>query len=456
MKNRFAIPLLIVLGTLSCVDSPTAPSLNQYQRYIDIAKDMVQKNRGLSFKRPVHMGIMTRNEYAEFSTRYSSLSNSSYITKEFQQIGFIPENFNDQDFNKDFDDDFAGAFYIPGTDSLYIIDADQIDESDFIYYLIHEYTHALQEQHFNGLSRYVTPAYNQSAQNSDFYLSYLFLAEGDASFTSDAAMFEALNDNSRMNYLGSIYTMEIDSFYINLNKQEIPRYLRIRGYSPYIIGRNFIKNIYQQRQWSGVNRLYHSERVNSVRDILTESSEIPYVFDFSSISKILLENTFSLDYADDDTYGAIMLMALLNEYVTPAECKKAFGLIGDRLMYTLKNSEKYGSFVWAFKFKTTEDATAVTTKLDALLTARTVGGTKPTRTLSGTDTLTFANTAFSTTLIQSNTFVYWLENVPKKDLILKSLPNTTQVLAKSDHNQKNYSTISFNEKKKFIRKLIGE
>ncbi len=452
-KRLLAIPLLgIFFLQLSCNDSsPTGPSIDKYKKIIELAREKVQETRGLQFIRPVNAGILTREQYSSYNDQWSN-SNTSLIMKEFKQIGFIPDTFTNSNYMSENDDSFAAAFYIPGTDSLYIIDSDKNTDDDVFVYTVHEFTHALQEQHFNPFANNVFPAFSQTSQNSDFYISQLCISEGDASVTMKVADFSRFYQTSAAFDSTYSYFKEYrDYYYSELAAQTIPRYLHIQGYAPYIIGPWFILNIYNKDGWPKINTLYHANRVHSTADIINLTNTTPYVFDFSKIIPLLLQNTTKLIIADDDTYGPVMLMALLNELVDSKHCEKAFGWKGDRFAYTLSDDQKFGSFVWAIEFAAEDDAQYITDKLDQFLSSRKLSGVAATRT-AATDSITFTSSNTSTLLKRNSTTVLWIENVNEKDSVLSLLSHP--ILARHSATEKNYSTVSFDDKQKVLDRFF--
>lgn len=452
-KRLLTIPLLgIVFLQLSCNNNfPTSTSLDKYMGIIELAREKVQITRGLQFTRPVNVSIMTREQYSNYNNQWSN-NNTSLIMKEFKQIGFIPDTFRSDSFLLENDDSFTAAFYIPGTDSLYIIDSDENTDDDIFVYAVHEFTHALQEQHFNPFARNVFPAFSQAPQNSDFYISQLCVSEGDASVTMELAYFNLFYQASAAFDSTYLYFKRYrDYYYSELAALPIPRYLTIQGYAPYIIGPWFILDAYSKDGWPKVNSLYHANRVNSTANIFNFTNTTPYVFDFSKIIPLLLQNTTKLIIADDDTYGPVMLMALLNELVDSKHCEKALGWKGDRLAYTLSDNQKFGSFVWAMEFATEDAAQYITGKLDQFLSSRKLSGVSATRT-EAKGSITFSSSNTSTLLKRNSTTVCWIENVNEKDSVLSLL--SQPVLARHNATEKNYSTVSFDDKQKVLDRFF--
>lgn len=442
-------------GLLSCGDdnptSATGLSIEPLLPIINLAKTDVQKIRELSFTRTVNVGLLTREQYSKLNNEYTDTQKLSNVVRSFKQIGFIPDTFSNLGYFESSSDNFAGAYYMPGTDSVYIIDPDIIDPNNMYFYLAHEFTHALQEQYFNPFTNYIYSGAIQSTLNSDFYLSWLSVYEGDASLSGLYTFFNANIENAfkeTENYINTYH-----NFYDSLTTYSIPRYIDIQGLAPYYLGEQFVLNLYKTDRWNSVNKLYHSNRVTSMSEIITGQAVKPYVFDFSDIMSLLLQHTTKLVYANDDTYGPLMLMALLSENVDLAHCKNAFGWQGDRLAYTLSDNQAYGSFVWAMKFATAEDAEYIRGKLDTLYTARNLGRVTAIRSVDSTGT-SFKSSAAATFLQRNGSFVYVIENVADKQEMLAAL-DTGLVLAKNASCVQSYSTVSFDTKKKVLDNMFG-
>jgi hypothetical protein len=346
-------------------------------------------------------------------------------------------------------DESTAAFYIPGSDSIFIIDGEEHNETNFTYYAIHEYTHALQEQYFNPFSGHVLPAKPLSYYNSDFFLAQLCVAEGDACLTMDKFILD-IGDSS-LNLL-SIYTENVDTFYSTLKQNSIPRYRDIKMYTPYILGPAFIANIYMVNGWQAVNDLYHANRIQSTVDIITSKPVKLHQFDFSSVIPKILKNALNLRFADDDSYGPIMLMALTSEYIDVDHCKKAFGWRGDRIYYVLNENEKYGSFLWALAFEDSTDAQYMFTAFDSLLTHRYISGSLPVR-IAAENLLTYSHAGIHTTIMQQDNLIFWAENLPEPNELISSI-NTTS-LAKTGFVEGKNMTLTLNEKQMIMKKLFG-
>jgi hypothetical protein len=413
---------------------------------------LVENYRGLNFLRDVHLATMSRSQYA--ASRYSSISEAiNLYSIELKQLGFIPEDMDDFGQAVDsYNENFAAAFYVSGTDSIYVINPENYMDVEFEFYIAHELTHALQEQHFNPFTSYILPSISQSASNSDFYLSQLSVIEGDASLSGYLYFINQFTIMTEQNLIDTFFN-ESERFYQSIDSMGDLKFLETTQSFPYFVGEYFIGKKKITQGWEAVNKLYHSNRVNSTAEIITGKPVSLISFDFSKFIPVMLEDTRKLRFADDDTHGPVMLMALLSEYTDVSHCKNAFGWRGDRIVYTLKDNDKYGSFVWALEFQTNEDAKYMMNAFDKLLSNRRLSNTSPQKTDS-TDMITFTHPGITTTLYNLGTTLLWVENVSNPTEIAGLF--VSEPLAKSSSKQQNYSTLSKEEKWKLFRKHITE
>lgn len=452
MIKAFISSMIILILFLSCSDNPTGLSADIYRNEIAFVKEQIQVTRGLNFTRPVTVSTMTREQWSDYNNRWYSNSSSRAITLQLKQLGFVPDTMKDlEGAAASFQDEVVGAFYLPGTDSVVIIGSIS-DPVALIYYLGHEFVHALQEQHFNAFSNYVMPSTLQSVINSDFFLAQQCVTEGDAEYSANLMLIRLAYEDQSADDTLSYYLKETRSSYFNhLPDLGALRYLEFRSYAPYTLGPYFIMNKMADGGWSEVNRLFHSDRVNSSREIITGTDHEPVVFNFDQITPILLQDVSSLELADDDNYGAVMLIALLGDYLDTENCYRALGLAGDRIIYVLDRDRELGSFVWAMAFDSEEDAGYTFGKLDLLLTNRIING-KSSKRKETAEALVFNCGSSEAHLFLKGTNVFWIENVDSLDSVINLLSN--QALSKRAFPGKNASTYPRYHKWRILDRLF--
>jgi len=124
-----------------------SPNGNQYDEIIELARMETQKARSLSFIRPVKTGIITREQYRTMYSRSSSSSGNDLVMNAFKQYGFVPDTMSSSSYIVNNTENFAAAFYKPGSDSLYIIDASKYNEGMLFVIAAHEHrAHSVKPQ----------------------------------------------------------------------------------------------------------------------------------------------------------------------------------------------------------------------------------------------------------------------------------------------------------------------
>jgi hypothetical protein len=448
MRYYFILVFVFCTFFFLCSKNPTGPSISKYQPIKKAIMPHVEDIRGLKFLRDVHLASISRSQYA--ASRYSGSSEASNLYyMELKQLGFVPEDMDIDKLVDSYNENFAAAFYVPGTDSIYLINPEKYEDVEFEFYIAHELTHALQDQHFNPFTSYIYPLISQSASNSDFYLSQLGVIEGDASFSGYLYFINQFTLLTEQALVDTFFN-ESERFYQNIKNLEDPKFLDITQKFPYILGEYFIGEKKVSQGWEAVNRLYHSNRVNSTAEIITGKPVSLVTFDFSKFIPEMLEDIRNLRFADDDTHGPVMLMALISEYTDITHCKDAFGWRGDRIFYVLKDNAKYGSFIWAIEFQSNDDADYMMNTFDKLLSNRRLSNTTPQK-KDSTNMITFTHPGISTSLFNLGTTILWVENVSNPTEIAGSF--ISGALAKTYSGLKNYSTLPKDEKWKLFRHI---
>src|SRR5512133_3001343 len=435
--------------------SVLTPNGNPYEEIIELARIETQNARSLSFVRPVKTGILTREQYRKTYSSASSSSENDLVMNAFKQYGFVPDTMSSSKYIVNNTDSFAAAFYKPGSDSLYIIDASKYNEGMLFVIAAHEFTHALQEQHFNPFTNQVYSGLIQSSLNSDYYLSQLCIAEGDATISELYTYYNYTTPpDSIHDSIVSYITLTRADYYDSIKTKNVPSYLNIQGYAPYQIGAGYVWDIFTKGKWNAVNRLYHADRPVSTKQIITGTAHTPWGFDFSAIMPILLSNTTKLVFADDDTYGPVMLMALLNKYIDSEHCKAALGWQGDRCAFTLSDNQRWGSFVWALKFDTPENTDYVFERLDSLYTKRDLGQLTATR-IADTSGISYTNANSQLVLRKSGTLIFIMDNVSSTSTVLAALDKPSSIAKKDALSTALSPTADIRVKHQIIDMIIG-
>jgi hypothetical protein len=196
---RFAMVFTGVIATMlfcSCEKSIGPTSANHHNQdplaamkaQITSAADSIQiavaAFRGKPFKRPVSVGVFTRDQYAALVSNQSDSTPQSVkdlYNRIFRLEGLLRPN---ADYFSNHDATIStetAGFYVQGTDSMYIVLGDSatgLTTQDSLA-LFHEFVHALQDQYFD------LTAIDSQANSSDQIFAARFAVEGEAELLMD-------------------------------------------------------------------------------------------------------------------------------------------------------------------------------------------------------------------------------------------------------------------------------
>lgn len=393
-----------------------------YRVYVESVKKSVPAIRELNFTVPVKAGFMERSdlakEFVTFPRRYANM------TVMMKQLGFLPDSVQSiEPYVAENQSGFHAAYYITGTDSLVVIDPQEYPVSQFKEIVAHELTHALQDQNFNISQDDLFPNRHYSSFCTDFYLARRCVAEGDA-MTSEFRY--VISENSLSASPLDLFSTWRDEFFKTFGTREIPVYLNLVSMFPYEVGSYFVSKIWSTKGWEGVNQLYYSNRPLSTAEIITGEKFEPHRFDYSSLIKNWYDSCQSVQIADDDNYGPVMLLALLKDYTDATHAEAALGWQGDRVLYLLADNAQWGKFVWSFQFKDASSAKYCMQGIDAVLSARTLGNVAPQRLQVVADSLiTYTTGAVATTLLRDGEALFWIENVSDPTNVASGIQNAS-------------------------------
>ena len=305
--------------SLQCSNNPASAQsakLSDMQNRIQSISSVVSSLRGLNFIRPVHAGLITRAQYAQntaqdINSGLTSIEQNA-LSKEYAQMGCLAET--DTPIGQiltDYYSGFPAAYYVQGTDSLYIVTDSYNSDTILNLYISHELTHALQDQNL-GLDFTIFPGY--SYFNSDVYLGQKSLIEGDAQFTAFTYIYNTYffasprDPYANADTLSKIYRFD---FLTGTDSMFSPVFLDVKGQLPYELGTNYVASLYSASKWNAVNSHYSISAVpRSSAEINQGSAFTPFYFDFHSIQNLLVMQSGGIVYVDDDNGGFALMLGL--------------------------------------------------------------------------------------------------------------------------------------------------
>jgi len=427
MRHLLVVAVLIPLWVCSCSNpsgSDSSAGGVYYDAHVATLVNAVSADlaaiRGLSFSRPVHSMVMTREYYASMAggTGLSTTENA-WLSTEYKQLGLLDDTTSSFGaIYEEYTTSFPAAFYRTGTDSIYIIDDAYTTTDQLQFYLAHELVHTLQDQNLN-LRLMPFPAY--SFYGSDFAYAVTSLIEGDA-------MVGGYGHYLGQDIYGNTVWQRIDDFFEEQRDSVLyfragytqPPFLDFLYYSPYDLGGRYIATLVNKdNSFTSVNALYSVSAVpRSSAEIITTTDFNPHFFQFQTIHDTLLSADNTITFFDDDNGGAALLLGLFYDDISFSAADSALQWRGDRYTFIGRSKETFGTLVWALAFGDSAASDYIFRKFEKKIGNRTLASMNPFYTSkdslwaadSSWFSLTWNSSLFSTSLYRSGTQVWWIEN----------------------------------------------
>ena len=198
-------------------------------------------------------------------------------------------------------------------EQLYIVsDTDEIGAMDEVTYA-HEFTHGLQQQHFD-----IHSTQKSLEGNSDQALAYRGLVEGDATLAETIYMFQQMDEEQRAQ-------IAEDTAALNSSPLEsAPHVIQREFIFPYREGPLFVFTILSaEGSWRSVNQLYENIPLSTEQILHPEK----YAAKEEPIEVILPDVTSALGgdwmVLREDTLGEFLLLAYLEDQIAPEQAGAA-------------------------------------------------------------------------------------------------------------------------------------
>ncbi len=197
--------------------------------------------------------------------------------------------------------------------------------------LIHEVTHALQDQHF-GLGQFMDPIH----QAGEAQVAIQAVVEGDATFVMFLSMLPpGMGENIPEAAFSMMDQVSRAQMANDPSLKEVPRIIRDSLMFPYINGLRFVRAVHKKGGWEAVNKLYKappltSEQILHPQKFLQQEKEpaVELVFRTPPFLK-----KAGWAWVTSSPWGEMGLVSLLRSYVAedPAS-RAAAGWNGDRAL----------------------------------------------------------------------------------------------------------------------------
>ncbi|MCH8185842.1 MAG: hypothetical protein IH862_07060 [Chloroflexi bacterium] len=199
-------------------------------------------------------------------------------------------------------------------EQLYIVsDTDEIGALDELTYA-HEFTHGLQQQHFDIYST------RKSLEgNSDQALAYRGLVEGDATLAETVYMFENMDDEQRAQIAEEAAALDSTPL------ESAPHVIQREFAFPYREGPQFVFTILSAEEfsWRSVNQLYEDIPQSTEQILHPEkyvAKEAPIEVVLPDVASVLGGDWIVLR---EDTLGEFLLLSYLEDHITQEEADAA-------------------------------------------------------------------------------------------------------------------------------------
>jgi hypothetical protein len=357
------IALIISLLTLVPAGASSARSTPFNRAHeLQVLESEERQIRGLAQLRPVQARFLSNAAYNALVShqmkRDNPLSEIAIGQRELDEVGFLrPGQSLRKIYFSDIGSKTAGV-YDYKTRTLYVRKTNQRAFQLERYVIVHEYTHALQDQHWH-LSRLLPDEYKLHYRDSDAAVAHRALLEGDAVNTEEL-------------YWDRYYTRAEFSAMLRYEKglstgAALPWAINADFYFPYTSGVTFVQALYRTGGMRRIDQAF-SRLPSSTYEILFPRE---YLRGWRPAAVRLhgVRGFPGWKQVDDDVFGAFGYMKLLWQHGTETQAEAAVRAYrGDRYIFLEKGSKSLllMKSVWAGPVT----ARAAARRLSAALTKR--------------------------------------------------------------------------------------
>jgi hypothetical protein len=345
MKKRLILSLALIAGlSFGILALGQADSTSELLKISDEAIQTTARLRGLEPKAPIQKGVKSREEISAFlNARVQEEYGQGELENEgrmLRKLGLIPAEMNYREFIIKLLTEQIGGMYDPEKKMLFIASWLPAEEQKPV--LIHELTHALQDQYFD-VARIQRE--DRSLNNEDRAMAHQALLEGDGLVVMLQSLLEpAKRHFSQVHDLSSIS----QSMMLSMQSQfptlkSAPAFMQQSLIFPYGYGAAFLQYSWSKApSWQAVNKIYsdlpasteqimHPEKYFISRDEPKPVATGAYAAALGSGWKSVYKNVL----------GEFSLGLLLNLHLTEEHAQKAVtGWGGDQIVLLENTASK--------------------------------------------------------------------------------------------------------------------
>ena len=360
MRIQWIIWLVLTAGLISGVTAASQDT--DATKLLEIADEMVQTTarlRGLEPKAPIKSGIKSRDEISRYlRERVAEEYSQEMLQREGQvlrKLGLIPDSLDYTEFILKLLTEQVGGFYDPEKKVLYIASWLSAEEQKPI--MVHELTHALQDQHFNVMEILKE---DRDLNQDDRVLAHQALFEGEGMVLMLQYILEPLNRHfSGLPDLADIMRKQMSTMQSQFEVfKSAPMFIQETLLFPYGYGASFLQRAWQRNpDWASINEIY-SDLPASTEQIIHPEKYFADRDDPKTVNAeadaTLLGDNWNIAYKN--VLGEFSLGILLNLHLTEERARKsAAGWGGDQLLL-LENESDQDAVLLTTVWDTADDA----------------------------------------------------------------------------------------------------
>jgi hypothetical protein len=353
--NPALVAIVFLLGLTGCTGQTRPGASPQPQDPIAALRTDLSSIRQLCFTEDVPVVIETPDQLKNYldADLQQGMEGKKLddISLAYKKLGLLPRGTDLRKGQLGFYSTEAMAFYDSKTKKIVLLgrpnrraDGQTSGGSDERV-LAHEFTHALQDQHFQVGARL------RHSDNGDASLALRAVAEGDAILTEYAFSFGGLSD-----WLPGYVAQVFGNPGENAAVATAPMIVADRVQFQYSAGVRFVSHFVGNDGWHSVDVLY-SHPPLSTEQVLHpekyfEAPDPPVQIELHGLAALFSPGWREID---NDTLGELMVHCLFKQFLSPEEAAAvAEGWGGDRFL-AYRNGEKV-AFIWATVWDTAKDA----------------------------------------------------------------------------------------------------
>ena len=358
-------PAAVILPTAVVpLGTPTPMAGDPRDRELDAIELQVSIIRELTSQRPVEREFFDRDQLRDLLLELFEEDREEILEdqKLYSTIGILPKETDLFDLLLGLYGEGVLGLYRSEEEKFYILQEGEDLDAEQQRTYVHEFVHALQQQHFDFQT-----AFDAVEDNSDASTAISALVEGDARLAETVYTFEHMTDAERQASQGTASQELINAF------QSAPAVIQRRFLFPYVEGVQFTLSLYQALGFSAVDDAFANLPVSTEQILHPEkyiTPDLPVSVELPDLAAALGDG-WSL--IREDTFGEFMLQAYLGAVVPPITAQDAAAGWGGDSISLLEGPDGETAVVLAIVWDTEFDAVEFYNTFLSFTTTRTGG-----------------------------------------------------------------------------------